>query len=278
MSASSPVLHAVGVPGGADRHRPAALILHGIYGRGRNWASVAKAVTQRCPDWTLWLVDLRGHGESPDFAPPHTVESAADDVARFVERQAIVTRAVIGHSFGGKVALACAKRLLPSVRQVWLVDSTPAPRVPGGSAWRMLDALDAHPGPFDSRAEATAALESEGVEPHVAAWMSGNLQHLAGHLVWRIDRGQMRSLLVDFFERDYWSLIEAPPAGLEVHLVKASRSSVLDAGAEKRVDTAARATGRVFFHVIEGGHWLNADNPGALAELLAARISRSVQP
>ncbi|MGE3843267.1 MAG: alpha/beta fold hydrolase [Vicinamibacterales bacterium] len=278
MAATSPALHAVGIPSSEPRNGPAALVLHGIYGRGRNWASVAKAVSRLRPDWTLWLVDLRGHGESPDLEPPHTVDASAADVARFTETHAVTARVVIGHSFGGKVALASVRRLLPALEQVWLIDSTPASRLPGGSAWTMLEALGEHPGPFDSRAQAAAALESAGVDSHVAAWMSGNLLRRDGRLAWRIDREQMRSLLVDFFGHDYWNLVETPPAGLEIHVIKASRSSVLDRVATQRVVAASRSTGRVVLHEIEGGHWLNADNPGALVKLFARHFPHSVQP
>ena len=34
----------------------------------------------------------------------------------------------------------------------------------------------------------------------------------------------------------------------------------------------AGRTGRVFLHEVEGGHWLNTENPKALQELLVAGL------
>jgi len=52
-------------------------VLHGIFGSGRNWASVARRVVRARPEWGAVLVDLREHGESVGFEPPHTLDRAA---------------------------------------------------------------------------------------------------------------------------------------------------------------------------------------------------------
>jgi hypothetical protein len=47
---------------------------------------------------------------------------------------------------------------------------------------------------------------------------------------------------------------------------------VLSEGATARIEAAGRENGRVFLHRMEGGHWLNADNPDAMVELLSAEL------
>ncbi|MFW6331186.1 MAG: alpha/beta fold hydrolase, partial [Gemmatimonadota bacterium] len=81
-------------------------VLHGIYGAGRNWASVARALVGARPGWGAVLVDLREHGESVGFEPPHTLESTAADLDGL---EAGPVEAVLGHSFGGKIALLRAR-------------------------------------------------------------------------------------------------------------------------------------------------------------------------
>jgi esterase len=81
------------------------LVLHGIYGTGRNWGTIAKRLAEERPGWGVLLVDLRLHGGSTGFEPPHTLGAAADDVDRLVEHLDFHAAAVMGHSFGGKVAL-----------------------------------------------------------------------------------------------------------------------------------------------------------------------------
>ena len=84
-------------------------VAHGIFGAGRNWASVAKRVVRNRPTWGALLIDLREHGASHDFPAPHTLESAADDIAALAAVQPPPS-ALLGHSFGGKVALMYLRR------------------------------------------------------------------------------------------------------------------------------------------------------------------------
>lgn len=245
-------------------------VLHGIFGAGRNWASIARRIAGERPDWGVLLIDQRQHGASQGFAPPHTVAAAAADLARLAESVAPAA-AVLGHSFGGKVALAYAAAGPEALRQVWVVDSTPAARPPAGSAWRMLEVLEALPASFASRDELIAALADAGFARPIGQWMATNLEHGDGVLRWRFDLDAMRQLLLDFFRIDLWHVLEQPPAGVDIHIVKASESSVLDAEAVRRIE---RLGDGVRLHHIEGGHWLNADNPDALVERIARALPR----
>jgi pimeloyl-ACP methyl ester carboxylesterase len=272
-------LHVTPLAAEATHPTQGILVIHGIYGRGRNWAAVMRRIVARKPAWGAWLVDLRLHGDSPAFEPPHTVAAAAGDIVRLVEAGGAVSpglsrahdasaRAVLGHSFGGKVALALAEPLAGTLEQIWVVDSTPERRPPDGSAWRMLEVVRALPATFASRADAVAALESLGVAGPVAQWMATNLRHDGSTFRWALDFDAMESLLRDFFATDYWAVVEAPPPGVELHFVKAESSSTLTEPACARIQAAGDATGRVHLHRVPGGHWLNTDNPGALVDLL----------
>lgn len=250
------------------------LVLHGIFGAGRNWASVARRFVADRPEWGAVLIDLREHGRSQGFAPPHTVDACARDLLRLIDDRDIEARAILGHSFGGKVALRFAEVAAhdpsaPHLECVWVIDSTPAPRPPGGSAWAMLGVLEGHPGPFADRDTAIAAIEAAGYDSGVAQWMSTNLERdPAGSLTWRIDRASMRHLLESFFALDLWGIVEHPPAGTMLHLVRATESSIVDESVRDRWEAAGLATGAAHLHELEGGHWLNADNPEGLAHLL----------
>jgi pimeloyl-ACP methyl ester carboxylesterase len=242
-------------------------ILHGIYGAGRNWASLARRITRARSDWGAVLVDLRQHGASQDFPPPHTIVTAAEDVVRLARDTGDEAGAMLGHSFGGKVALAAARRSLPALRQVWVVDSTPDAREPGGSAWAMLEILRSLPERFDTRDELIDALVGRGQTRATAQWMATNLVPDDGGYRWRFDFDALETLLRDFFRTDLWPVVERPPDDVMIHFVKAEESSVLSPEAVARIEAAA-ARAPVHLHLVEGGHWLNADNPDALVELL----------
>lgn len=264
----------VEAPGSAPGRR--MLVLHGIYGAGRNWATVARRLVRARPEWSAVLVDLRSHGKSPRLSP-HTLERCAADLLRLEDRLGVPADAVLGHSFGGKVALLHARERTRHVgngtpRQLWIVDSSPATGRPGGSAWRMLGVLRRHPGPFGSRAEAVEAVRSEGFPSRVANWMAINAVRGDTGLEWRLDPDDMEAYLRDYFRTDAWDVAENPPAGTEIHFVRALGSSALGEAATRRIRRAASNTGRVFLHEVGGGHWVNTENPDALHELLAALL------
>jgi pimeloyl-ACP methyl ester carboxylesterase len=255
------------VVAGNDEPRAWLYFLHGIFGAGRNWATVARRVTEAKPGWGAVLVDLREHGGSRGFAAPHTLASAASDLTRLEKAVDRPATAVLGHSFGGKVALRWSLDAT-SLRQVWLIDSTPQAGEPSGSAWRMLDVLRALPDVFDSRADAVAALETNGFDTQVAQWMATNLERHGEQLRWRFETDAIEALLRDFFRTDLWNAVEEPAPDVEVHVVKASQSSVLSGEPLDRMERIASGSDRVHLHTLEGGHWVHADSPQDVIDLL----------
>lgn len=258
----------------ADDHEPKLwlLVLHGIYGAGRNWGSIARRLVEARPEWGVLLVDLRLHGESQGFEEPHTLAAAAADVNELVSELDFHAAAVLGHSFGGKVALMYARDHGDDLGQVWVIDSTLSVREPSGSAWEMIEAVRGLPDDFASRAEAVAGLEEKGYPKPVGQWMAMNLESDEGRYKWRLDFDAVEEMLRDYFRVDLWSVVEDPTGELEVHIVKASKSNSLTEEDTARIAAAADEGGQVFLHEVEGGHWLNTDNPDAVVELLAARL------
>jgi pimeloyl-ACP methyl ester carboxylesterase len=258
----------------SDERDPEAwlVVVSGIYGAGRNWRPVARRLVEARPGWGVILTDLRGHGRSPHLDPPHTLASATEDVERTMASLGLPIRGILGHSFGGKIALTFATHGQFPVEQVWVIDSTPETGDPRGSAWGMLRVLRVHSGPFRDRDEAIAAIESEGYPNPVAQWMSTNLQAHPDGLSWRLDPDQMEEFLRDFFRSDRWAIVEDPPRGISLHFVRATDSTVLSEGAAHRILEAGVRNGRVHLHGVEGGHWLNQDNPDALHRLLVSHL------
>lgn len=81
------------------------VVLHGLLGSSQNWTNFARSLQRQLPTWRFILCDLRGHGGSHGFAEPHTIRSAAGDVADLTSQLAVPIDAIVGHSLGGKIAL-----------------------------------------------------------------------------------------------------------------------------------------------------------------------------
>lgn len=240
------------------------LFLHGILGRGSNWRSIARKLVQARPDWGALLVDLRMHGTSLNLAPPHTLQQCAKDLLGVPNDPPVA--AVIGHSFGGKVALAYA-RLRGDLTATYLIDSSPSPGARTGTVAQVLDALNAGEEWFADRSLFVASLTAKGIAEPIARWLAMSLVREGEQLRFGPDLAAIEALLEDYWRTDAWGVVEAPDSG--VHMVIGGDSDVFsDADIQRARDSAN-------VHTIEGaGHWVHVDAPKQLLKILANGLPR----
>ena len=106
--------------------RPALVFLHYFGGSGRTWEPVMDALA--AAGWRCVAPDLRGFGESP--APGedwtrYTVDTMAGDILGLIGELRLERFVVIGHSMGGKVALALAARQPAGLAGIALISPSP---------------------------------------------------------------------------------------------------------------------------------------------------------
>lgn len=104
---------------------PHALVfLHHYGGSSRSW----REVIARMPGCVCFAPDLRGFGEASDSPVHWSVDEAANDIEARIEAQRLGNYTLVGHSMGGKIALALAARQLAGLeRLVLLAPSPPTP-------------------------------------------------------------------------------------------------------------------------------------------------------
>ena len=83
---------------------PALICLHGLYGYGRNWFSLAR---QLQASYRVILPDLRNHGAS-FHALQWNYEVMVQDLHQLCDALALESFSLLGHSMGGKLAMAYA--------------------------------------------------------------------------------------------------------------------------------------------------------------------------
>jgi esterase len=250
-------------------------LLHGIYGSGRNWGSVARRLVEERSEWGVILVDLRLHGDSTSFQPPHTLEACSADLAHLINAMDVPARAILGHSFGGKVALVHMANQPAADRQTWVVDSTLRTGEPSGSPWELLGVVRSLPAEFPSREALADALVERGYARGLGLWLAMNLERSGDAFRWKLDWDGMEEMLRDYFATDIWTTIDEPPLGVDLHIIRATESSAIGDDDQERIAKAGERTGRVRLHEVEGGHWLNVDNPDAVIRLLVEHLPRS---
>jgi esterase len=249
-----------------------ALVVHGILGSGNNWRGFCKRLAERCPDWRFVLVDLRGHGRSRSGSPPHTVQAAAEDLLALP----LEPEALIGHSFGGKVVLAAAATRSSSLEQVWVLDAQPGPLVDAADhseVVRVIAALRGVPQPLAGRSELVDLLKGLGFSRSLALWMTTNLKQTPEGLVWRFDLDVVEQLIADYFERDLWPLLENPPMGTELHVLRAMASDRWSPEELERFEALPPWRGTELHELPDSGHWVHVDNPNGLLEILCTHLS-----
>jgi pimeloyl-ACP methyl ester carboxylesterase len=281
--------HALVGPEG-EHPRAWLLFLHGILGSGSNWRSIARRLVAARPDWGAVLVDLRMHGRSQDAPPPHTLEAAAVDLERLaahLEARGMRVAGLIGHSFGGKTALACRARAPRGLLETWVLDASPSaspetrgaedparsggPRDGAADVVRMLGEL---PGQFSSRDEFLDSTMQRGIQRPMAEWLAMNLERDGDRFRLRLDLAAIRALLADYQRRDLWPAVESAQPGA-LRFVVAGRSSALGEADRRRLDALASANPSLGVHVVaEAGHWLHIDAPDRLLALFSEELAR----
>lgn len=159
---------------------PTVVFLHGLFGQGRNFATIARTLQ---PDLRSVLVDLPDHGRS-GRTEEFGYERYADAVAAHVEGSDAAPVHVVGHSLGGKVAMVLALRRPDLVDRLVVVDIAPASSDETGQFDHYLDALtgldlDALTG----RGQADEQLARHVEDPVVRGFLLQNLSTADG--VWR---------------------------------------------------------------------------------------------
>jgi pimeloyl-ACP methyl ester carboxylesterase len=130
---------------------PRVVFVHGLFGQGKNWTTIAKALADR---HRVTLIDLPNHGHSPWTDTVDYVDMAELLAAEVESYGEPVT--LVGHSMGGKVAMTLALRRPELVRALVVVDIAPVEYpVSGGRT----DDPDEEASPFADYIAAMKALD-----------------------------------------------------------------------------------------------------------------------
>ncbi|MBK6513065.1 MAG: alpha/beta hydrolase [Polyangiaceae bacterium] len=281
MKDSSPaasLAHQIVVADGASPQR-FILFLHGVFGMGTNFRAVARAIVSREPSWGVVLVDLRGHGATPALAPPHDLGAAAGDLERLCERLASEgrpVRGVIGHSFGGKVALALVARR--PLDLLVLLDSQPGPRdeaPENDSATSVLAILESLDRPWSAREDFSAALRERGLSQAIVDWLTMNVRKAGEDYRLRLDLAAIRAMLEDYFAADLFWVLEDPSRAGVMGVVIGGRSTVLGARSKERLwALAGEGSALRIVELPAAGHWVHVDDPQGVVDF-AVELLRS---
>lgn len=235
------------------------LILHGLFGSGRNWSTPAQRLgAQR----HVFALDARNHGASP-WADSMTYADMTEDVQAFQAARGLGAAAVIGHSMGGKTAMLLALNHAEAVERLVIVDVAPVTYPPALAAYvRAMRAVDL--AGVSRRAEVDAQLAGAIPSQAERAFLLQNLVLEGGQARWRLNLPVLDRFMAEIsgFPEPATSASFAGPA----LFVAGERSTYVrpeHRPAIERLFPQARIV-----QVPAAGHWVHAENPDAFLALV----------
>lgn len=236
------------------------IILHGLFGSADNWFSIAKELEK---DYTLYLIDQRNHGDSP-HSEEWNYQLMAADLKELMDDQGIESAYLMGHSMGGKTAMAFALQIPEKVKKLIVADISP--RYYPLHHQEILKGLNAIPvGQIKSRKEADDILAKYVSNIGIRQFLLKSLgRNEAGGFEWKVNL----KVITEKIEI----------VGDEINSDRPFENPTLFMGGENsdyiqesdKADISMLFPNSNIIYIKNAGHWLHAEQPGAVIETVRA--------
>ena len=230
-----------------DEKSPPVMIVHGLYGSGRNWGVIAKRLSDQ---FFVITVYLRNHGDSP-WLDTHNYHVMADDLVEVINSLNIKPN-IIGHSMGGKAAMVLALKRPNLVRNLIIADIAPVKYEHDQSQFiEAMQKVDLSK--VEKRSDATLALSKFVEDKSLQNFFTQSLDIKAKR--WKLNLKVLRSEMSEILS---FPKIESEFSGHSLFL-KGEKSDYIKSEHRKLIKslfTKAR-----FATFKEAGHWLHAEKP-----------------
>lgn len=230
-----------------DEKSPPVMIVHGLYGSGRNWGVIAKRLSDQ---FFVITVDLRNHGDSP-WLDTHNYHVMADDLVEVINSLNIKPN-IIGHSMGGKAAMVLALKRPNLVRNLIIADIAPVKYEHDQSQFiEAMQKVDLSK--VEKRSDATLALSKFVEDKSLQNFFTQSLDIKAKR--WKLNLKVLRSEMSEILS---FPKIESEFSGHSLFL-KGEKSDYIKP--EHRRLIKSLFTKARFATFKEAGHWLHAEKP-----------------
>jgi esterase len=242
-------------------------IFHGLFGMNDNWQSFGKQLTEM--GFQVILADLRNHGHSP-HADSHDYTGMAQDIVELLQAFD-APRLALGHSMGGK-ALLQALNLFPGlVQAAVVVDIAPWAYLPRHNmVFEALNAIDLTT--LNDRKTAEATLMNRLNDVSTVQFLAKNLfRTTADQFSWRFNLGTINKNMHHIGE----AVWPESPVNTPILFVRGDRSNYIESERFDEIRTNYPAA--ELAEIRDAGHWIHAEQPRALLNLVADWFKKQTQ-
>lgn len=242
---------------------PPVFVLHGLFGTLSNVNGIARALEA---DYRVIQVDLPNHGLSPNSTEMN-YPLMAQMLLDVADQLQLKSFHLVGHSMGGKTAMACALEAPHRVSSVVVGDIAPiAYSSHHRDIFLGLDELWNHPP--TSRREADAQLTAQVPEPAIRQFLLKNLEFRDGTVTWRLNYPTVKRCYEHILGWPYHDRQYDGP----VLFIKAGNSTYIQADSQAQILAQfPNASAKV---IAGTGHWLHAEKPSLFNRLVQGFISQ----
>lgn len=242
-----------------DTDRLPILLIHGLFGSLDNLGVLARGLKETHP---LIMVDVRNHGRSPR-AETMSYHDMAQDMLDTLDAHRLDRVSVIGHSMGGKIAMAMSALAAERLEQLVMIDIAP---------------VDYQTRRHDDIFAAIAAVDSAGVRLRSEA-----AQIMRDHIA---EDGVIQFILKSFHEGEWRFNVPAlqenyptisgwqpiPPWPHPALFIRGADSPYLD---NRYRDALLQQFPQAHANVINGaGHWVHAEKPDSVLRAIRRFFDR----
>lgn len=243
------------------------IILHGIFGISDNWVSIGRRIAEQ---YEVFILDQRNHGQSP-HSDTFNYFALADDLYEFIEDHQIINPILIGHSMGGKVAMNFALDNPARVEKLIVVDISLREYSARQEHMDIIHAMmSVNFDEINSREDVETIVSRSVKSERIRLFIMKNLYRIGQkRFAWRMNVPAIYENVENVFIGVESSYTYDKPA----LFIKGGASDYI---LESDFDAIRQRFPAAQFQTIEGAsHWVHADKPDALCEVLSGFLEKA---
>lgn len=240
-------------------HGNPLIILHGLFGSSDNWMGIGKQFARR---YEVIIPDLRNHGRSP-HSSSWDYPAMAHDIFELTQKTGMTSIRLLGHSMGGKVAMAFAATHPSLVHKLVIADIAPR-RYPVHHRSILDGLLSIVPGQLSGRKEADEILSRYVPEAGVRQFLLKNLERTGDTFRWKLNLEEINRQIENVGMSTYPDEVIKTPT----LFARGANSDYISDGDIMEI--------RQFFShaqvetIRNAGHWLHAEQPAAFLQIVSS--------
>lgn len=225
------------------------ILIHGLFGSLQNLNYFTKELAK---NFHVIAVDCRNHGKSFHTNSMSYVEMASD-IIKLLDHLNVKETIIIGHSMGGKIAMAVSQVFPNRVKKLIVIDI--APKQYANHHQIIINALlNLNLAKYESRSDVSNELKKDIPDIGLRQFLIKNIDPKKP-LKWNINLSEISKSYTDIMD---WPEKLSKPSAIQCCFIIGTKSNYI---ASKDEALIKKIYPNSIFNFINASHWLHAEKP-----------------